>query len=131
MILRAIGDTKRPFVLPYCRMHAQHRAGHCVVAAGHGGSWRGTGNHPFTDPFAVLSTFITLFRTKGSAPSYFTARCAIHKAEFKSILLVGIQPVCNQYVRYFQHPHSAGINSFGTDTMAAWTAFSNSTAFSG
>ena len=128
-ILRAIGDTKRPlyYLIAACMLNiVLDIVFVALLGMGVLGVALGT---ILSQTLSAVLTFITLFRTK-EAHQVILRQVRFHKAEFKSILLVGIPAGLQSNMYAISNILiQSGINSFGTDTMAAWTAFSNLDGF--
>ena len=128
-ILRAIGDTKRPlyYLIAACMLNiVLDIVFVALLGMGVLGVALGT---ILSQTLSAVLTFITLFRTK-EAHQVILRQVRFHKAEFKSILLVGIPAGLQSNMYAISNILiQSGINSFGTDTMAAWTAFSKLDGF--
>lgn len=122
-ILRAVGDTKRPlyFLITACLLNivldlvfvAGLRLGVTGVALG-------------TILSQLVSAVLTALSLMHTTRAYrlIPSEIRFHKNALKSILLVGIPAGLQSNMYAISNLLiQAGINSFGTDAVAAWTAF--------
>lgn len=122
-ILRAVGDSKRPlyFLIAACLINIVLDL--LFVTCFHMGVF-GVGLATIISQF--VSAFLVLFVLIRSRLSYrlFVKKIRVHKALLNRIIRIGL-PAGLQSTMYSLSNVliQASINSFGTDVMAAWTAF--------
>lgn len=122
-ILRAVGDTKRPlyFLITACLLNIVLDL---VFVAGMGLGVTGVALGTILSQLvsAVLTALSLMHTTR--AFRLIPAEIHFHKNALKSILLVGIPAGLQSNMYAISNLLiQAGINSFGTDAVAAWTAF--------
>lgn len=122
-ILRAVGDTKRPlyFLITACLLNIVLDL---VFVAGMGLGVTGVALGTILSQLvsAVLTALSLMHTTR--AFRLIPAEIRFHKNALKSILLVGIPAGLQSNMYAISNLLiQAGINSFGTDAVAAWTAF--------
>ena len=122
-ILRAVGDTKRPlyFLITACLLNIVLDL---VFVAGMGLGVTGVALGTILSQLvsAVLTALSLMHTTR--AFRLIPAEIRFHKNVLKSILLVGIPAGLQSNMYAISNLLiQAGINSFGTDAVAAWTAF--------
>ena len=122
-ILRAVGDTKRPlyYLIAACLLNIVLDL---IFVAGLGMEVLGVALATIlSQTLSAVLTCISLIRAKGPY-RVFVKRIRFYKQELKSVLFVGIPAGLQSNMYAISNLLiQAGVNSFGTDTMAAWTAF--------
>ena len=122
-ILRAVGDSRRPlyFLITCCMINIVLDL-LFVLGFGMGVAGAAIGTLISQAVSAVLIT-ITLMRTRDMYQLH-PRRIRIHGKTLKSLLYIGL-PAGFQSVMYTisNMMIQASLNSFGTDTVAAWTAY--------
>lgn len=122
-ILRAIGDSKRPlyFLITSCFLNIALDLLFVVVF--HWGVMGVAVATVLSQVGSAVLVFLTLSRTK-ECYRLQPSKIRFHKELLKKIIRIGI-PAGFQSLMYSSSNIiiQSGINSFGTDTMAAWTAY--------
>lgn len=122
-ILRAIGDSKRPlyFLITSCFLNIVLDLLFVVVF--HWGVMGVAVATVLSQVCSAVLVFLTLNRTK-ECYRLQPSKIRFHKELLKKIIRIGI-PAGFQSLMYSSSNIiiQSGINSFGTDTMAAWTAY--------
>ncbi len=128
-VLRAVGDTRRPlyFLVAACLLNIVLDVVF-VVGLGLGvlGVALGT---VLSQVLSAVLAWLCLTRTLGPIRLE-PARIRFHRVTLRNVLMVGLPAGLQSNMYTLSNILiQAGINSFGTDTVAAWTAFSKLDGF--
>ena len=123
-ILRAIGDSKRPLYFLITSTIMNIVLDLLFVAVLHWGVMGVAIATVLSQVCSAFLVFLTLNRTKDCYRLQLS-KIRFHKELLKKIIRIGIPAGCQSLMYTSSNIIiQSGINSFGTDTMAAWTAYS-------
>ncbi len=122
-ILRAIGDSKRPLYFLITSTFLNIILDLLFVAVCRWGVMGVAVATVLSQTCSAVLVFLTLSRTKDCYRLQLS-KIRFHKELLKKIIRIGIPAGCQSLMYTSSNIIiQSGINSFGTDTMAAWTAY--------
>lgn len=123
-VLRAIGDSRRPLYFLIAASVCNIVLDVLLVAVFHMGVAGAAIATVVSQLLSAVLVVRSLMRSEGEAYQFFPRQMRIDIPALRAVLLIGV-PSALQSLMYSTSNImiQAAINSFGTDTMAAWTAY--------
>ncbi len=124
-ILRAIGDSRRPLLFLIAASGCNIILDLLLVAGLSMGVAGAAAATVLSELLSAVLVTVTLMRARGEPYQLFPRRMRLDPTALRPILVIGV-PSALQSLMYSVSNIiiQASVNSFGTDTVAAWTAYS-------